>query len=48
MCNELNYCRGFQESERENIFKCKIVIFKGSVIVNREIEICVNIIEKNY
>lgn len=48
MRNELNHCRGFQESERENTFKCKIVIFKGSVIVNREIEICVNTTEKNY
>ena len=47
MRNELNHCRGFQRSERENTFKCKIVILRGSEIINREIEICVNTTEKN-
>lgn len=48
MRNELNHCRGFQRSERENTFRCKIVILRGSEIVNREIEICVNTTEKKF
>lgn len=36
MGNVLNHCRGFQESKRENTFRCKIEILRGSKIVNRE------------